>query len=271
MNYPYSILPKYTFMRSFILFLCTLVASLAYGNNIAVNNVSLTDQNAGAGTTQVQFDLSWENSWRISVGPANYDAAWVFVKYRINGNNWQHATISSTGAAAPAGSTVNPSDGVGAFIYRATDGSGDVNYEGVQLRWDYAADGVDPSSVVDVQVFAIEMVYVPEGEFFMGTGAFDQASLNGNFYTLSSGPFILRVPYRVASEDAITVANVAGSLYYNNTEGLGEAGIGDQAGPIPAAFPKGFKAFYCMKYEVTQEQWVAFFNTLTDTQRATST
>jgi formylglycine-generating enzyme required for sulfatase activity len=35
------------------------------------------------------------------------------------------------------------------------------------------------------------------------------------------------------------------------------------------AFPKGYAAFYCMKYEVTQGQWVDFFNTLTDAQKAT--
>lgn len=254
-------------MRSFILFLCLLATSLAYGNNIEVTNVSLTDQNAANGTTQVRFDLSWENSWRISVGPANYDAAWVFVKYRINGNTWRHATIAAAGAAGPGGATVSPTDNVGAFVHRAADGSGNVNYQGVELRWDYATDGVDPSSIVDVQVFAIEMVYVPAGEFSMGTNALDQNNLNGNFYTRSTGPFLLRIPYRVTSEDAITVANSAGNLYYDNTEGLGEDAIGDQLGPIPAAFPKGFNPFYCMKYEVTQEQWVAFFNTLTQTQK----
>lgn len=254
-------------MRSFILFLCLLATSLVYGNNIQVDNVSLTDQNAGTGTTQVQFDLSWENSWRISVGPANYDAAWVFVKYRINGNTWQHATIADAGAAAPGGATVSIADNVGAFVYRSADGSGDVNYEGVQLRWDYVTDGVDPSSIVDVQVFAIEMVYVPEGPFSVGTGALDQGNLTGNFYTQTSGPFILRVPYRVTSENAITISNTSGNLYYDNTEGTSETAIGDQAGPIPAAFPKGFSAFYCMKYEVTQDQWVSFFNTLSQNQK----
>ncbi|MEM9528823.1 MAG: SUMF1/EgtB/PvdO family nonheme iron enzyme, partial [Bacteroidota bacterium] len=82
------------------------------------------------------------------------------------------------------------------------------------------------------------------------------------------GPFIIRFPYRVTSEAAITVANTPGNLFYDNTEGSAEDNIGDQLGPIPAAFPKGFSAFYCMKYETTQEQWVAFFNTLTDTQKA---
>lgn len=251
-------------MRSLFFFLLLLATSLVYANNIMVDNVSLTDQNAGSGTTQVQFDLSWENSWRISVGPANYDAAWVFIKYRVNGNIWRHATISNDGTAGPGDATVQPMDGMGAMIYRSADGSGDVNWQDIQLRWDYDADGVDASAVVDVQVFAIEMVYVPEGEFSLGTNLLDQNNLNGNFFTPSS---FFRVPYRVTDESAITVANSQGNLYYDNTEGFSTDDIGDQNGPIPAAFPKGFAAFYSMKYEVSQEQWVVFFNTLTQTQK----
>jgi len=37
---------------------------------------------------------------------------------------------------------------------------------------------------------------------------------------------------------------------------------GDQQGPIPADFPSGYDAFYLMKYEVTQGQYVDFLNTL---------
>jgi len=256
-------------MRSFLFFLCLLVTALAFGNNIMVDNVSLTGQDADNGTTQIQFDLSWENSWRISVGPANYDAAWVFAKYRVNGNIWRHCTLSSGTPTVSPASVIDVVDQTGAFIYRAADGSGDIDYQGLELQWDYQADGVDANAVVDVQVFAIEMVYVPEGAFSVGTGAFDQTNINGNFYTLVNGsPFSLRIPYQVQSEAAITVANSAGNLYYDNTEGLGEAGVGDQVGPIPAAFPKGFNAFYCMKYEVTQDQWIGFFNTLTDGQKA---
>ncbi|HCR53204.1 MAG TPA: hypothetical protein DIW27_02215, partial [Cytophagales bacterium] len=31
---------------------------------------------------------------------------------------------------------------------------------------------------------------------------------------------------------------------------------------IPANYPKGFNAFYTMKYEVSQKQYADFFNTL---------
>lgn len=36
---------------------------------------------------------------------------------------------------------------------------------------------------------------------------------------------------------------------------------------IPATFPKGFNAFYCMKYEISQQQYVAFLNTMSLAQQ----
>ncbi|MBC6992846.1 SUMF1/EgtB/PvdO family nonheme iron enzyme [Neolewinella lacunae] len=249
------------------LLLCCGALGFLQANNITVSNVTLIGQDAAAGTTQIQFDLSWENSWRISVGPGNYDAAWVFAKYRVNGGAWRHATLQNTGNVAAAGSTIDVADNVGAFIYRSADGSGDVDWQNLQLRWDYDANGVDDNAVVDVQVFAIEMVYVPEGAFRMGSPLSGAADLRGEFFTRTAPPISLQVPYEVTSEAAITVANGQGTLFYANNE-PGANNNGDQLGPIPAAFPKGFNAFYCMKYETSQEQWVAFFNSLTPAQQA---
>lgn len=254
-------------MRNYLLFLLLLAASLAYGNNIMVDNVALTDQNAGAGTTQVQFDLSWENSWRISIGPGNYDAAWVFVKYRVNGNTWRHATIAADGFAGPADASIDPTDGVGAFIYRSADGSGGIAWSDLQLRWDYAADGLSATDVIDVQVFALEMVYVPEAAFRLGTGFGGIGAENevGEFRTRGTVFPTFYQPYLVSSEDAVTVGSGTGQLNYNTS--IAGSRPGDLNGPIPAAFPKGFAAFYCMKYEMSQSQYVAFFNTLTATQK----
>lgn len=42
-------------------------------------------------------------------------------------------------------------------------------------------------------------------------------------------------------------------------------------GVIPAAFPKGYSAFYCMKYEISQKQYVDFLNTLSREQQNTRT
>jgi formylglycine-generating enzyme required for sulfatase activity len=73
------------------------------------------------------------------------------------------------------------------------------------------------------------------------------------FYTYPSS----LSPYAITNENAITVGTVAGNLTYgNSTYG------GDQAGPISNAFPKGYNAFYCMKYEITQGEYTDFLNKL---------
>ncbi|MEI6166932.1 MAG: SUMF1/EgtB/PvdO family nonheme iron enzyme [bacterium] len=238
------------------------LATAACGNNIVVTNVALSM--APAGYTDVQFDLSWSNSWRATwtelstaTVVTNWDAAWVFVKFRANGD-WVHATLAQTGHTAPAGVSIDPtSDGKGALIHRSTSGSGDVSYTNgaIKLRWNYAANGVVSANLVDVSVEAIEMVYVPSGSFYVGSGG----SEAGSFYTYPT----TTNPYLITNEAAITVGTAAGNLYYATA-----ANQGDASGPIPALFPKGYTAFYCMKYEVTQGQIADFLNKLTVTQAA---
>lgn len=72
--------------------------------------------------------------------------------------------------------------------------------------------------------------------------------------------------FLIGSEGAITVGTASGNLYYQADMSVGEGG--DQSGPLPAGFPKGFTAFYCMKYEITQSDYVDFLNKLTRQQQA---
>ena len=119
-----------------LLLLCWILSiPTLTANNIQVNNVLLTGQNTTEGFVLVEFDLSWENSWRIDAGPSNWDAAWVFIKYRYNNGDWEHATLNyvdgtgtGDGHTVPAGSTIDPTaDGVGAYFYRDSNGTGHVN------------------------------------------------------------------------------------------------------------------------------------------------
>ena len=151
----------------------------AAANNIAVVNVVLKNQDVAAKTVQVQFDLSWDNSWRSAAAdPAytNWDAAWVFVKVKDAAGNWRPATLSTNSAdhTPAANSTIDPaSDGTGAFVYRSADYGGAVAYTGTRLRWNYGADSFGAfaaGAVVTVAVQAIEMVYVPQGAFSLGSG-----------------------------------------------------------------------------------------------------
>ena len=242
-------------------------------NNIAVSNTSIANQNTAGDYTHVKFDISWENSWRTSTYEKNWDAAYVFVKYRIPPmNTWHHATLNyvdgtaaNDGNTQPTGATINASsDGMGAFLYRDADGIGNVNYTGAQLRWNYGADGLNDEDSVEVCVFAIEMVYVPQGAFYLGDGSV--TSVQGNFEDgVSSNPFYL------TSEAALTLGGGgAGSLGNNNRSGMTNATWEDfhdaASQTLPATFPKGYDAFYCMKYEITQGQYADFLNKLTLTQ-----
>ena len=268
------------YIQLFLVWLGLLPVGVALSNNISISNISLTGQNTAAGPDNfanfsfVKFDLSWENSWRTNTGTNNWDAAWVFVKYRVAGGVWQHAHLHGNGHQAPTGSTIdvglltpgtafdiNTNPGIGAFVYRSANGSGTFSPSNIQLRWNYGSNGVTDNAAMEVRVFAIEMVYVPQGSYYLGDG-----SSTGTFYTAPN----FNTPYEVTAENAaITVGNAAGNLNYS----IGGSGCGscDQAGPIPAAFPKGFNAFYCMKYEIAQLQYVEFLNTLTVSQQSSRT
>jgi len=255
--------------------LLLLAASNLNANNIQVSNTKLTGQNTTDSYTLVQFDLSWENSWRTDDlngdGVTNWDAAWVFVKYRVGTGDWQHASLnntghSGTGATIDAGlltpgdafnATTNP--GLGVFIYRSANGTGTFSITGAQLRWNYDANGVADNATVDVQVFAIEMVYVPQGAFTVGTGGTESGSFTNGSWTSGA-----TIPLSISSENALTIGQASDNLW--GTSSSGNSTIGG-AGTLAASFPKGFAAFYMQKYSITQQQYVDFLNTLTYTQQ----
>ncbi len=221
---------------------------VALGNNVVVSNIALTGQNNASDFTLVQFDITWDNSWRVSGGPSNWDAAWVFVKYSTDGGaNWRHATLATSGHTAPSGATIDsPEDGKGVFVYRSSDGTGTVNFTGVQLKWQYGIDGLLDNVTVQVKIFAVEMVFVPQAEFAAGSGGDEPGR-----FTLTT----------INTSNATTVP-------------LGTGSLGGQTGGFPtgevapsnASWPNGFSAFYCMKYEITQQQYADFLNCLTSTQ-----
>lgn len=176
---------------------------------------------------------------------------------------WNHATINVTGSEVPIGAAVDvPADGKGAFIYRDADGSGSVNFENLQLRWNYAMDGLNNTDSVEICVFGIEMVYVPQGSFYVGDG---NSSSSGQFIQGTTTD----TPFHITSEGEITINNTATSeLWGTSTGGANQIGA---VGSLPAAFPKGYNAFYAMKYAITQKQYRDFLNKLTRVQQGSRT
>lgn len=276
-------------MRKYVIF---LIVYLVYNipisinaSNIKVSNVSLGNQDISAGAnnqsnfTFITLDVSWENSWRMPLasGINNWDAAWVFIKYRKSDNGvwgpWEHARLNQTGHTLGSGTSatietglVNPAASfnansnpvVGVFVYRQSTGSGNFLQSGLKLKWNYGRNNIKDNDIVEVKVFAVEMVYIPQGSFDLGDGK--RSGLAGNFSnTLNSKAF------RLGSENAITLGgSLVGNIANNNNVGMltNDDFNNTTTQTLGASFPKGFAAFYTMKYEISQQQYVDFLNTL---------
>jgi hypothetical protein len=266
-----------TFLR--LLFFFFLVNS-ASANNMLVQNVTTTGNDAVNKTIQVQFDISWDNSWRDAI---NWDAAWIFMKFKDANGLWQHAQLNQTGFTNGTG-TANTlqvtSDKVGSWLYRSALGAGTFNSTGMQLQWNYGLSGITDVTGLEVRVFAVEMVYVPEGDFncaywCSGIGTSDIERNVIGFKAL--GPAI------DSQENNFPVINnrLSPVLYYSNTffdpnsyiaiRLKGDAGIDtDNNGTVDnTTYPIGYSAFYCYKYEMTEQQYADFLNTLTSAQITT--
>ncbi len=260
--------------------LVILQAGIGTAANIGVTNVTLV-AGAPAGQTYVQCDISWDASWRalwVESGTwTNWDAAWVFVKYREQGGtSWSHATLSTNDSdhSSPAGSTIDVgvtgTNGMGVFLYRSAEGAGSWTNTGVELRWRYSDDGVADTAQVDVCVHAIEMVYVPEGAYDLGDG-------NGSLE--SACAFHVSDNTKVGQIGTTLIQNIkVDANSYDDTQiegsGIGIDGDGgldtDNDGSVDNAdFPTGYRAFYCMKYEISQGQYADFLNQLNVTYAET--
>jgi hypothetical protein len=276
-----------TYLKGFFLkmamgFIFIVVANSGKANNIAVSGVTLTGQNTSAGVnnaanfTYIEFDLTWDNSWRTSSSPNNWDAAWVFVKYRTVGSSvWNHVMLAPSGHNSSGTGTgysvrtglvdesnnhnasTNPA--MGAFIYRSANGTGTFSVADIRLKWFYRDNGVGDNDILDVDVYAIEMVNVPQGAFWLGDNGNSSRSQFHAHGVSGAG-------YQVSSESAITYYTPSGSPPGAN---LIVPGIGGASGfTMEANYPKGFASFYCMKYECSQQLYVDFLNSLTSAQQS---
>lgn len=201
----------------------------------------------------LSFFISWENSWNLinsSLAPNNKDAVWVFAKARAAADDeWFHLPLqvrSSHQSSCDPGLGIQVSvDGKGAFISLGQAGARAVNGCRIELE----AAGEADLSTLDIRLFGIEMVYVPEGSFYLGDGA-------SKYSFLDAGS---QAPFHLLSEAAIEV---------NEENGLFSLDDNRPAANIPADYPKGYGAFYCMKYEISQGQFTDFLNNLSPQQQA---
>ncbi|MEY4668885.1 MAG: hypothetical protein RL518_1584 [Pseudomonadota bacterium] len=249
----------------------------ALANDIQITNLTVHPYSGGNG--EVEFDITWQNSWRSTTEPYNWDAAWIFCKIRRNGGNWAHLKLNTSGHTIPStpqaittamglvdptiahNSSTNPA--VGIFLHRTNDGFGTFTANDVRLQWNYSDNGASSGDVVEIRVFGIEMVYIPQAEFYAGDGSADSGGTASRLKEGSSDTD----PWYINSENAISVTNASSNGYYYVTDPYADDDATGTAFSIPASYPKGYKALYMMKGEISQSQWVAFFNTLTSSQK----
>lgn len=238
-----------------ILFFCgLLLVNNLYSNNLQIEHVAYLSEQS------VRFEISWDNSWNLSTAPYNHDAVWVFFKMRLSTGHWQHLNVSSAASdyfvASNQIEIETVTDAKGFFVRRAQNGSGNINSQEITII--FPEPFPDNASVF--QVFGIEMVYIPEGAFYIG----DTQSVN-SFVEQAATP----QPFYIDSEDAISVGEESGNLYITNLNAMFSPPLPET--DIPSTFPKGYAGFYCMKYEITQQQYVDFLNCLTFEQQTART
>ena len=208
----------------------------------------------------VQFDLTWNNAWK---NDKNHDAIWVFTKFT---SVWDahprfttsgHKVLFHFGNEVALDFKISP-DSLGLMISLDEDYRGDISCR-IQVFLDTTSQQINWRKINTMTVHGVEMVYIPSGPFTLGSP--DKSAIrNASFYR-SDGNGEPDGLVTVDSEEPIQVGKEKGNLYYWSEEVLYN---GDQQGVVPAQFPKGFDAFYVMKYELTQGQYVQFLNRIPD-------
>jgi len=257
---------------SIFIFLLGVSVPSVWASNLQLSNFDEVSVNTAASNMTFTFNLTQDNSW-YDATKGSFDAVWIFMKYSPDGGvTWKHAHMSGYGIN-PAGFlvplqfqnqfeiVVPKSDQAGFFLQRTGPGTGSINLAGIQFVWNYGQDGVSAATAQSPNtlhaIYGIEMVYIPQGAFYAGDG-------NGTFS--SEYPLGGTNPWYIQGESQITTTVLGGAYYYQNTGASTGAGAGEYASGsifyVPLSYPKGFNAFYLMKYELTEGQWVSFFNTL---------
>lgn len=250
------------------LLLSLLLTPLA-ATNLSVDAIEWQDLRGTNGGIFVQFNLRWDNAW---YNERNHDAAWIFVKLIAPDGNTRHLKVLGTGhelannhlAGTTAPAFTVPTDRSGIFIAPAQKHRGKVAWKiRVALDPEFATGRSGGSLWTSrMEVFGIEMVKINSGEFTIGDP--DTTALAFGAFYRSGGEKQFDGLVKISSETAeIQVGPAKGQLCYRNNDPDYQ---GDMNGPVPAACPKGVKGFYIMKYELTQGQYAAFLNTLTDEQ-----
>ncbi len=241
-----------------------LLCLLSFLGNVYANNLTIGTSTYTASNQTLTFSVAWDNSWSINAGPSNWDAVWIFVKRQncTGNNNWVHQLLSSTSADHTAKDGANTStlvaidavaDGMGVFVKRIGNNVvGNVSAQTITIKLAGTNPSITTSNSDNFEVIGIEMVYVPQGQFYIGDGR----PTNTNNFSAGNTTQPLLITSTVQA---------AGLGTYDKYVSRPEYGC---PVALPSTFPLGFNGYYVMKYEIQQGLVVEFMNTLTYDQQA---
>jgi formylglycine-generating enzyme required for sulfatase activity len=237
-------------MKRLIIFLLgTAFLTHSFANNLQLGTPVISDP------THIRFTIQWDNSWKVTSGPGNWDAVWVFLKYQDCATNylpWQHVGLSTTLSDHAVTEGILQidvtSDGKGVFIRRIANGSGNISSATITLKMNIT------DNAYNYQVNGVEMVYAPTGDFSVGDGNRGGSSQYGFTGDGALAPKLINAAVQSAG---LTASQYLSTITWGSTAAL------------PSTFPLGYNGFYTMKYEISQEEYVAFLNTLTYDQQLT--
>ena len=224
-------------------------------------------------TAQISFKVSWEHSWREG---ENWDAIWVFVKYKRRGVNepWHHAYLKdsdnnrvASAAGVPAmqvlavTSTENWAQRMdtlyfgndipntvrgldrkvvpGVLIFRKKPGTGNIVNAPVRLEWDFNEGDLNLYSEITRQD-------IRDGKIEISVQAIEMVYVPvGPYYLgdrLSAYSFI-----NEGADGALRISSDDEQMLYRM--GITAGSTYDKAWKVPDLFPMGYTGFYAMKYK----------------------
>jgi hypothetical protein len=77
-----------------------IVFSLMFYGSVILRSNNLNIGTVTKSNDTLIFTVAWDNSWRVSTGPSNWDAVWLYVKGQDCNNNrlWSHAKLNPVGS-----------------------------------------------------------------------------------------------------------------------------------------------------------------------------
>ncbi len=245
-----------------------LMAVFALPLFMQANNIRVKLNSYTAATKQLNITLAWDNSWHDGSGTFR-DAAWLFVKYKdVNNGEWQHAILTNPTSTnnlltdTLSGANVkfdvlgkNPNTagvaGSRGFIIRRAKSTNTATQYSAEYAGNYnvamsfnvtlATTGNALLANPEIRVYALEMVDIPAGAYYAGDGS-PNSYIQAN--TTTNAPFI--------------VSNETSQVPFTQTT---------PATYLAAGFPRATYEYYMLKYEVSNEAFSEYMNTLTRAQQ----